>query len=35
MIKAYVLLGGADEGIAQDYNTFREKNRRMLETYVR
>jgi len=34
MIEPYVLLNAADEGIAHDYGTYREKNRTTLETYL-
>jgi tetratricopeptide (TPR) repeat protein len=34
MIEPYVLLNAADEGIAQDYSSYREKNREKLEQYL-
>ena len=34
MIEPYVLLNAADEGIAQDYAVYREKNRGKLEQYL-
>lgn len=34
MIEPYVLLNAADEGIAQDYPSYREKNREKLEQYL-
>ncbi len=34
MIEPYVLLNAADEGIAQDYPGYREKNRDKLEQYL-
>lgn len=34
MIEPYVLLNAADDGIAQDYNAYREKNRQKLEQYL-
>ena len=34
MIEPYVLLGAADEGIARDYDAYREKNRSALEAYL-
>lgn len=34
MIEPYVLLNAADEGIAHDYDAYREKNRSALETYL-
>jgi tetratricopeptide (TPR) repeat protein len=34
MIEPYVLLNAADEGIAQDYPGYREKNREKLEQYL-
>lgn len=34
MIEPYVLLNAADEGIAQDYRGYREKNREKLEQYL-
>jgi len=34
MIEPYVLLNAADEGIAQDYEGYRQKNRSTLETYL-
>jgi tetratricopeptide (TPR) repeat protein len=34
MIEPYVLLNAADEGIAQDYPSYREKNRDKLEQYL-
>ena len=34
MIEPYVLLNAADEGIAQDYAAYREKNRAKLEQYL-
>jgi len=34
MIEPYVLLNAADEGIAQDYAAYREKNRTKLEQYL-
>jgi tetratricopeptide (TPR) repeat protein len=34
MIEPYVLLNGADEGIAHDYPAYREKNRAKLEQYL-
>ena len=34
MIEPYVLLNAADEGIAQDYSGYREKNREKLEQYL-
>ena len=34
MIEPYVLLNGADEGIAHDYAAYREKNRAQLEQYL-
>ena len=34
MIEPYVLLNAADDGIAQDYAGYREKNREKLEQYL-
>lgn len=34
MIEPYVLLNGADQGIAQDYEAYRAKNRAKLEAYL-
>lgn len=34
MIEPYVLLSAADEGIAQDYDSYRTKNRSRLEAYL-
>jgi tetratricopeptide (TPR) repeat protein len=34
MIEPYVLLNAADQGIAQDYAAYREKNREKLEQYL-
>jgi hypothetical protein len=34
MLEPYVLLNAADEGIAQDYDSYREKNRAKLEEYL-
>lgn len=34
MLEPYVLLNAADEGIAQDYAAYREKNRQKLEQYL-
>jgi tetratricopeptide (TPR) repeat protein len=34
MIEPYVLLNAADEGIVQDYPSYREKNREKLEQYL-
>ncbi len=34
MIEPYVLINAADEGIAQDYDGYREKNRAKLEEYL-
>jgi len=34
MIEPYVLLNAADQGIAQDYAGYREKNREKLEQYL-
>jgi hypothetical protein len=34
MIEPYVLLNAADEGIAQDYDGYRQKNRDKLEQYL-
>ena len=34
MIEPYVLLNAADDGIAQDYPGYREKNREKLEQYL-
>jgi hypothetical protein len=34
MIEPYVLLNAADEGIAQDYAGYREKNRDRLVRYL-
>jgi tetratricopeptide (TPR) repeat protein len=34
MIEPYVLLNAADDGIAQDYSSYREKNREKLEQYL-
>jgi len=34
MIERYVLLNAADQGIAQDYPAYREKNREKLEQYL-
>jgi len=34
MIEPYVLINGADEGIAQDYAAYREKNRDKLQEYI-
>jgi hypothetical protein len=34
MIEPYVLLNAADQGIAQDYEAYREKNRDKLEQYL-
>lgn len=34
MIEPYVLLNAADEGIAQDYDAYRAKNRNTLESYL-
>jgi tetratricopeptide (TPR) repeat protein len=34
MIEPYVLLNAADQGIAQDYAAYREKNREKLEKYL-
>jgi len=34
MIEPYVLLSDADDGIAHDYNGYREKNRQKLEQYL-
>jgi hypothetical protein len=34
MIEPYILLNAADQGIAQDYNAYREKNREKLEQYL-
>jgi len=34
MIEPYVLLNAADEGIAQDYDAYREKHRAKLEEYL-
>ena len=34
MIEPYVLLNAADEGIAQDYAAYRERNRTKLEQYI-
>lgn len=34
MIEPYVLLSAADEGIAQDYEAYRAKNRARLEEYI-
>jgi Flp pilus assembly protein TadD len=34
MIEPYVLLNAADQGIAQDYTDYREKNRAKLEQYL-
>jgi tetratricopeptide (TPR) repeat protein len=34
MLEPYVLLNAADEGIAQDYEGYREKNREKLEQYL-
>jgi tetratricopeptide (TPR) repeat protein len=34
MLEPYVLLNAADEGIAQDYEAYREKNREKLEQYL-
>jgi len=34
MLEPYVLLNGADEGIAQDYDNYRAQNRALLEEYV-
>jgi tetratricopeptide (TPR) repeat protein len=35
MIEPYVLLNAADEGIARDYDAYREKNREKLEQYMK
>jgi tetratricopeptide (TPR) repeat protein len=35
MIEPYVLLNAADEGIARDYDAYREKNRVKLEQYMK
>jgi hypothetical protein len=34
MIEPYVLLNGADQGIAQDYPAYRSRNRNRLEGYL-
>jgi hypothetical protein len=34
MLEPYVLLNAADDGIAQDYSRYREKNRDKLEQYL-
>jgi tetratricopeptide (TPR) repeat protein len=34
MIEPYILLNGADQGIARDYDAYREKNRAKLEEYL-
>jgi len=34
MIEPYILLNAADQGIAQDYDAYREKNRAKLEEYL-
>ncbi len=35
MIEAYILLQAPDEGIAQDYNAYRDANRDRLAAYFR
>jgi hypothetical protein len=34
VIEPYVLLNAADQGIAQDYTAYRERNRSRLEDYL-
>ena len=34
MLEAYVLLSAADNGIAQDYDQYRQQNRAKLEAYL-
>jgi hypothetical protein len=34
LLEPYILLNAADEGIAQDYDAYREKNRAKLEEYL-